>query len=68
MDSQQFRGISDSDGIDFEEVADESGQNNASTSGLCHPPPSKRQKVHRLPVDFGSTTDEEESDVDFQVF
>lgn len=71
MSYQQLRCDSDSDDINFDgksvEEAGPSTSTSASTS-LCRPP-SKRQKVsRRLPVDFDSTTEEEqEDDVDFQV-
>lgn len=70
MSYQQLRCDSDSDDINFDgksvEEAGPSTSTSASTS-LCRPP-SKRQKVsRRLPVDFDSTTEEEqEDDVDFQ--
>lgn len=71
MSSQQLRCDSDSDGINFDgKSVEESGPSTStSASTSLYRPPSKRQKVsRRLPVDFDSTTEEEQEDeVDFQV-
>lgn len=62
---------SDSNGINFDgKSVEESGPSTStSASTSLYRPPSKRQKVsRRLPVDFDSTTEEEQGDeVDFQV-
>lgn len=62
---------SDSNDINFDgKSVEESGPSTStSASTSLYRPPSKRQKVsRRLPVDFDSTTEEEQEDeVDFQV-